>query len=320
MKDPLVHHPHQPDLNSDNTLHVISVLSNPARWHSRYRIFHHWMKAMGKTPNVALHIVESAYGDRKHELTQATNFNHLQVRTHSELWNKENLINLGVRHLLPRDWKYMAWVDGDVFFQDESWALETLHELQHFAVVQPWQTCLDLGPRGHGMNLFKSFGYVHELGIPKQKNASEPYTYGHTGYAWACRRDFYENVGGLIDFAILGSADHHMAWAMIGDVNHTVPKGLEDYLRLCQDWQKKALKITNGEVGFTHGRIEHVFHGSKNKRYYRSRWQILIDNHFTPSQDLIYDSQGVLYLKGKPELEQAIRKYNRSRCEDGIEE
>lgn len=38
--------------------------------------------------------------------------------------------------------------------------------------------------------------------------------YGHTGYVWACTRYFWENVGGLMDFCILGSADHNMALAM----------------------------------------------------------------------------------------------------------
>ena len=45
-----------------------------------------------------------------------------------------------------------------------------------------------------------------------------------------------------------------------------------------------------------------------------------VDNHFDPDTDLAYDEQGVLHLVGKPRLESAIRKYNRSRCEDSIEE
>lgn len=309
------------ELRSSNTLHVIGVVSNPARYHSRYRLARDFKAAMEATSNVSFHMVEAAFGDRHHEVTDTGNDRHLQIRTNSEAWIKENMINLAVRHLLPRDWKYLAWVDADVFFQDPNWAQETLHQLQHWPVVQPWQQCLDLGFHGNVLQMHQSFGWMHQTGIRKQRWTGEPYTYAHSGFAWACTRAFWEQIGGLLDIAILGSADHHMAWAMIGDVDSTIHRAMPpSFYRLCREWQDRAIRVTHKQVGFVNGRIEHQFHGPKNRRFYRERWQILIDHKYDPDRDIIRDDQGIVQLCSKPDLEQAIRVYNRSRFEDSIEE
>jgi len=112
-----------------------------------------------------------------------------------------------------------------------------------------------------------------------------------------------------------------MAFAMIGEVANTVHGGMSaSFKRRCAEWQDRALRITKREVGFVPGRIEHMFHGPKKRRYYRERWQILIDHNYDPDTDLAYDAQGLPIIVGKPALEQAIRLYNRSRFEDSIEE
>lgn len=314
--DQIKHH----ELKGDNVLHVVGVISNPVRYHSRYRLFREWECEMLKTKNIKLHIVEASFGDRHHEVTCHEHNGHLQLKSKQGIWIKENMINLGVRHLLPPHWKYMAWIDCDVFFRDPCWAQETLHQLQHYGVVQPWSDCLDLGNSGNVIQHFKSFGYIHQMRLKKKPVAGPGYAYAHTGFAWACTRTFWENVRGLMDFCILGSADHHQGWAMIGCVSATVPKKIsQSYVRRCHDWQQHAVKVTHGEVGYVSGRIEHKWHGSKVKRYYRDRWEILFHNHYDPDKDLAYDHQGLLHVRGKPKLVHDIHKYNLSRMEDGID-
>ncbi len=322
----LVSHIKNPDLVSDSTLHVIGVVSNPVRWQSRVRLARQWIEEMEKTPNVKAYVVEAAYGDRHFEITNAHNPQHLQLRIKSEIWIKENLINLGVKHLLPSNWKYMAWVDMDVHFRDSSWALATVHQLQHYNLVQPWSHASDLDFHGGVHQSFKSFGYLHAGG--KQKwhgKGKEGYEYAHTGFAWACTRYWYENVEKLLDFCIFGSADHHMAWACLGLVKETIHSEVnQGYLDACFDWQKKAMRATaNGvQVGFSHGRIEHHFHGPKERRQYWNRWMIPIEHGFDPHTDIGYDSQGVVQFIGpkKYEFERDIMRYNRHRLEDSIEQ
>ncbi len=306
-------HPHikHKHLSSDSTLHVIGVLSNPVRYHSRYRLARKWLKEMEETEGVQVHVVEAAYGDREWEVTEKGNPRHLQVRIKSEIWIKENLINLGVKHLLPKDWKYMAWVDMDVHFQ----------QLQHYNIIQPWSDAADLDFYGGIHQHSKSFGSLHA----KQKRkwhgrGKDGYEYAHTGFAWACTRYFYENVQKLADFNIVGAGDHLMAWACIGLVNETMPKDISTgYKWLCHDWERKAQYATAGMVGFTPGRIEHHWHGNKVNRQYWNRWEILRKNKYDPTTDIAYDSQGIIHAIGphKYDLERDIMLYNRQRREDG---
>lgn len=316
----LVRHIHNPGLSSNNTLHVVAMVSNPVRFHRRYALFRQFMAEMEATPNVKLHVVEIAFGDRAHEVTEAGNPAHLQLRCRQELWHKENALNLGIRHLLPKDWKYVAWVDGDITFRNPEWAQETMHQLQHHPVVQPWQHACDLGFEGDVMSTFDSFCSLICRGVKIQTCPTDPYKYGHSGFAWACTREFFEQVGGLMDFPILGSADHHMAWALIGGVHNSVHVGMSDSFKArAHDWQQRAFRLTRGNIGFVRGRIEHHFHGSKKNRKYRERWQILIDHKFCPDRDLMKDAQGLMVLVGKVALEMDIMRYMRQRSEDSID-
>lgn len=311
-----------PELKSDNTLYVIGVISNPVRFHSRYRLARAWLEEMRRTPNVSVHMVEACYGDRLPEVAHTEK--DLAVKVDSEIWIKENLINLGIRHCLPSDWKYVAWVDCDVSFRDPGWALATIHQLQHYNIVQPWQSATDLDFHGNVMSTWTSFGALCASGKPMCHDKTKQhlgYHYAHTGYAWACTRYFYENVGKLTDFNIVGAGDHLMAWACLNKVDATMPTQISPgYKSMCDDWEAKAFHACAGSVGFTTGRLEHNWHGSKGKRKYWSRWDILTKNDFDPKKDLAYDSQGVVVLVGKNKykIEREIMQYNRSRCEDDL--
>lgn len=275
---------------------------------------------MESTPNVIVYTVETAFGDRKFEVTTPDNPRNLQLRTRSNYWIKENMINLGVRHLLPKHWKYMCWSDCDVSFQNSNWALAAIHQLQHFSVIQPWSDCVDLDHQGAVFQNFKSFGRQHQFQIKKQKKKSDCYQYAHTGFAWCCTRTFWENAKGLMDWCPLGSGDHDMAFAMISEVETTLHGGLPDsFKRKCIEWQERVCKTTHNEVGYIPGIIKHHHHGPKKRRFYQDRWNILVENGFDPDKDIMYDHQGLIRFIGKPKLEHEINRYNLSRMEDSIE-
>lgn len=321
-------------LVNDNTLHVIGVISNPVRYQTRWRLFRRWYNEMMKTPNVKVYVVELAFGDRQFECTDPANPQHLQLRTQHELWHKENMINLAVAELLPRDWHYMCWSDTDIFwprnydyesdtFVPSGWAQETMHQLQHFHLVQPWQHAIDLSFHGSIMNTFESFCSVHLRGDKMQTAPGQPYKYAHSGFAWACTREFWQNLPGkgLMDWALVGSADHHMAWASIGKVGFSVHQEMgANFKKLATEWQDCAFDMTKGQIGYVKTRIEHKFHGPKVHRGYRERWKIFIEEHYDPIEDVAYDHHGIIYLKNKPRLEHRIRMYMRSRNEDSIDE
>lgn len=141
----------------DRTLYIIAVISNPIRYCTRDSLFEQFMQRMNSTPGARLIVVEQAFGDRHYTHTKEDNRWHVQLRAgaESEVWVKESLINIGFRHLCGQapNWKYAAWVDGDVEFRRDNWALETVEALQHVKVVQPWHTAVDLGPRGEALQI-----------------------------------------------------------------------------------------------------------------------------------------------------------------------
>jgi hypothetical protein len=270
---------------------------------------------------VRLTLVECAYGERPHELGACHHHRHVPVRARTLAWNKESLINIGIQRL-PDDWKYVAWIDADVVFRRKDWAAATVHALQQHYIVQPWSDCYDLGPAGEHVEHHVSFCKLWATGKPIKQGPScgkgTPYLFGHPGYAWAASRQALEWLGGLVDTAALGAADHHMALALLGRVMETVPGNLHSaYAAPLLRWQKRATQHINLNIGYVHGTIEHQWHGQKAKRAYVSRWDILSKHSFNPDTDLKRNLYGVTELAGnKPYLARDINLYHRSRDED----
>jgi hypothetical protein len=309
-----------------NTLHVVSVVSNPVGFASRYNLYRQFEKNI-KLHNVNLVTVELAFGDRNFEVTDKTNPNHVQVRAWDELWHKENMINIGIGRL-PSDWQYVAWIDADIHFHNPNWVNNTLNALQHHMVVQPFSDCIDLGPQGETLAWHKSFcaQYVEEPldALLKSNNGYGGYnsanniSFPHPGYAWAARREAIDGIGGLMDWAILGSADHHMAWAFVGHVMKSYPGNLHNnYLKRLLHFQERCDQHIKHDIGYVKGTILHSFHGPKTKRKYQERWSIIKKHQYDPERDIIKDSQGVYYLgSNKIGLRDDLRKYFRQRDED----
>jgi hypothetical protein len=297
-----------------NALHVVTAIANPLRWQSRLRLFREFERHMLDS-GVQLTVVECAYGDRAHEITPAQGVRHVPVRARTMLWAKENLLNIGIA-TLPQDWKYVAWIDADIAFRRKDWAVETLHALQLHDVVQPWTDCYDLGPNGEHVAVHRSFCRVWQDGGVPGTNYGP---FAHPGYAWAATRQALDWVGGLIETAALGAADHHMALALINHVERSIPGGItEAYCRPLRRWQDRAMRHIAGSIAAVPGTIEHAWHGPKSRRRYIERWDLLTRHGFDPEEDLKRNVWGVFELAGnKPALGRDIESYFRVRCEDG---
>ena len=144
------------------------------------------------------------------------------------------------------------------------------------------------------------------------------YAFAHPGYAWAATRQALNWVGGLVETAALGAADHHMALALVGRVRESVPGGIAPgYLSPLLLWQERAAHHVCGNIGYVPGTIEHAWHGSKDRRRYVDRWDVLVRHRFDPTTDLKRNTDGVFELAGnKPELRRDIDAYFRQRDED----
>ncbi len=308
-------------------LFVVTVISNPLMYKARYELYVEFAKRV-KDAGAVLVTVELAFGERKFAVTEAGNPLHIQLRTGSEcrkghmLWHKENLLKLGIARL-PKEAKYIAWIDADVVFQRPDWVTATIHQLQSYDFIQMFSHAQDLCPEGAPINGTPqvSFCYAWVNGLPRDWNKGEyAKGVGHPGYAWACRRDAYEKVGGLIDFAVLGSADRHMAYGLVDKIEFSYhPDVHPRYKHMCKRWQVNARKYIHRNIGYLPGLITHHWHGSKKFRGYSSRWKIIVDEQFNPDVDLKPDACGVYQLTERNyKLRDKIRKYFASRNEDDI--
>jgi len=298
-------------------LYVITILNNPLRWRSRYRNyheFHHHVTSHG----ARLITVELAQGDREFEITEVGHPHHVQYRIRDEMFHKENLQNLGLR-ALPADAKYVAFIDADMTFTRADWVQETLHQLQHFDVVQMFSSFTDLLPDHRTGATHPGFmwSYFHRPELLENGCYGSKWL-GSPGGAWAYRVETLQRLGGLLDRCILGSADMHMAYGLVQrPFNHADLKhGSQQYKLYVHAWQANAAQLRKN-IGYVAAHMVHKWHGPRNKRGYSDRWKILEQNNFDPYVDIIPDANGVYEFAGnKPQLRDEVRRYFRSRDED----
>lgn len=347
--EPVIHpNVHQPWQQWSHTerLHVACAYSNPFRWRTRRELMNNFRYHLEQSPNVSLYVGELAYGDRPHEVTTPDNPRDFQLRTGHELFHKENILNAVIRRF-PAGWKYGMICDADFHFTRHDWALETIHQLQHYHFVQPYSSYLDVSGSVYGTaqlptraNSTFFFNYIQngfqispqyfngklktewQKGDPGYESVMSSERYmrgiGATGGALAFRRESLDMVGGLLDRCILGHADWYMAFSLVGleapDI-HTQNYS-PDYVRYVRHWRERAESIKRN-VGYVDGMAVHYFHGSKIRRAYSSRDKILAARQYSPSSDVFPDWQGIYQLNPeKPELRDDIRQYFVSRSED----
>jgi hypothetical protein len=315
-------------------LYVISVCSNPVRYKRRWELFQQFQRHMHDVEGNLIS-VEIGYGARFPQIIPKGSYTYedpttLLFQSNEELWHKENLINLALQFLTQVDpaWEGVCWIDGDVHFQRHDIIEETAHQLQHYDFVQMFSHALDLGPNlepirmNHGFvwayhnNQFQApqgagyGGYYNEKGV-----------FWHPGFAWAARRTALEKVQ-LLDKAILGAGDHHMALSLIGQGARSLPKGIsKGYRDMVLQWQEQAEYHIRRNVGYVPGTITHYWHGSKKSRKYVERWKILIDNQYDPVKDISREPSGIYRLNmnhglRSVKLRDQIRAYFRQRNED----
>jgi len=310
-------------------LYVITAIINQVRFLSRWNTYFAFEKHVIDSGAVLV-TVEYAFGEREFVIKEPYNENHIivQRRTSSEIWTKENAMNLGMQYL-PPDWEYVCFSDADFHFLDPNWVDNCLHKLQHYPVIQMFNQVTYLGPYGQVINTRMSFAsrWLHGLDfsshgkkisnkifekprafLPAVDLAYRDQQYqneggkasddwGPPGGAWAYRRKELEEVGGNIDFCILGSADWYQAAGIIGFMEQAIPPEYgAEFRRQLLNWQDIALKAWRKNMGVMEQTAVHYFHGSFKDRRYGKREVILKDNWYNPLTDVKYSTQGVIIL------------------------
>ncbi len=269
-------------------------------------------------------VVELAFGESPYVLGNNLADRIVRRRSNTVLWQKERLLNIAVEEL-PNTCDKVAWLDGDILFDNNDWIQETGRQLQQYAVVQPyhiaWFPPRDYRncpcdriveeeseiPSRHGV------AYLYELG--------KSYGRGHPGLAWAARRSLLKCVG-FYDRAIVGGADSLQMLAMFGPPGcdglgrflsrFTSPHHVNDML----GWAVRLCSEVNRKVSYVKGSVLHLWHGDRKDRQYETRFGILKDADFNPSVDIAVDSNGCWqWNSDKRELHRRVKEYFHERRE-----
>ncbi|EQC34951.1 hypothetical protein SDRG_07749 [Saprolegnia diclina VS20] len=315
------------------TLHVILVYSNPQGFASRRKLLlqtHRHLLAL----QAALHgrdkleiaVAQIAYDSLDFVSLDVQGQYDLTLRTPSvnAIWSKENLINLTVRNILQRTAhcaEYFAYVDADITFESPHVVTDTLDRLHPHAMLQLFETATLENPTPV---VVKGFGYQYHMNnklASALKNVSNDHEeYWHPGFAWALHRDVFLATGGLIERSY-GSADRHMAMAILGRAQDSIPTNYTiapAYSQMILDWQAVAMEY-GVQLGYVPGSIFHSWHGSLVNRQYMGRWQTLAKHQFDPFEHLhVSPETGLLEWSAaaSPELRDEVATYFSNRDED----
>jgi hypothetical protein len=300
----------------EDKLHVIAVISNPCNYKIRYSLANDFFKRMEDDSNIILYIVELVYGKQEFAVTTDTNKRHLQLRGETPLWHKENIINLGVKYLLPNDWKAMAWIDADIEFENPHWASDALKILNNGNdFIQLFTHAINMDYSKNILTTFTGFGYQYSKNLKKNSTENQ---YWHPGFAWACNRNTYDKIGGIFQEGVLGSGDNIMCHMIIKKAPESLKKGMdESYIKFIENIQSKFEGV---KLGYVPGNIRHFYHGKKENRNYNGRDDILINHKYNPYTYITTDDVGLIIpTKDCPkDFIKDIMSYFEERNEDEI--
>uniref|UniRef100_A0A6C0E8Q8 Glycosyltransferase n=1 Tax=viral metagenome TaxID=1070528 RepID=A0A6C0E8Q8_9ZZZZ len=311
----------------EENLNVICVISNPCNYKRRIELANIFIAHMNNTKNVKLYIVECIYpkyGQTEYKVTESGNPCHLQLTAETILWTKENMINLGVQKLLPKDYKAFAFVDADLHFNNNLWAEETLNKLLTYDVLQVFETGYNLNKMNQvdeKCKMLYSYCYLWKK-INREHNADMSHVkhkFRHQGWGWAMTRKAYEKMGGLYDLGILGGGDTILAksltaWRYMYRSKPYV-KCSDGFVKSLYDYQIRCIGLN---VDYVSGSVYHYYHGSLTNRKYIDRWNIIIGYGYNPYTFLTRNACGMYTATSAfpIEMQKEIIIYFKERDED----
>lgn len=274
-------------------LWVITSYFNPARYTTKRRNFDAFMAGIEEVGANVI-VVEMAFGEAKFELEPIEGV--IQFRGPAVMWQKERLLNVAAARL-PASCRKIAWVDADILFEEADWMERTSDALERCVVLQPFSEAVRLNRenRDHeGAVFYESFAslFVRDPSIAKTSR-----NHGHTGFAWAARRELFEQCG-LYDACISGGGDHLMAHAFSASIAsspcvHYTFGGADRYAEHFVRWGKGARDFVGGRIGVVPGRIRHLWHGELADRSYSERERHFRTLGFDPDKHLKHDGNGM---------------------------
>lgn len=300
-------------------LAVVTCYFNPAGYRTRRENFRTFAAA-AVSQGAELVVIEAGTPGRW-EVDPRPGIRVLRVEWRDALWQKERLLNVAIDRLQP-EYGSVAWVDGDIVFDDPEWIRRTRECLGRHRLCQLFGTAQWLSRYGVPEPWYPG-GPIARLSVPKAFESTRGHVHfghGHPGFAWAARRETLLEVGGLYDRHILGSGDTIMVLGWYGWPDHAyLERFTGPFKAAARRWVERTGRIVRGDVGYVKGNIRHLWHGERANRDYDGRILRAAIAEFDPDKHLELDAQGLwAWSASAPEqMKRTTREYFYSRKEDG---
>lgn len=234
----------------------------------------------------------------------------VEVGPENLLWQKEPMLNRIAREV-PLHIPHIAAVDADVHFTNPHWADLSAKVLESTPVIQPFSVAV-WGDESGRPEMTRTCAAKHGL-------SSEWTT--HPGFAWAFRREFFEEVG-FYPWSVTGAGDTATATGLldvrmfpstekaIGRLN--LANGIAD------EWIGRAKAFMGFcSAGWVEGQVWHEWHGSRKDRQYVHRHVIMDKIDVTEHVRLNLDGILEWTEDATQEAREGLAYYFNTRREDG---
>lgn len=286
-------------------LHTIIVYYNFCNYKSRYDVAKKFIEKYDKILN--LYIVELTINNQEYVFTEKNNNKHLQLNTSCFFWYKENLINIAINKLLPKDWKYVSWIDCNIEFENDDFVDKTIDQLQKYDFVQMFSTIKYLDNDNNIMNIYKSFVYSINTELDL---SSKP------GGAWACTRCGYNKISKLFEVSLCES-DCILAHALCLKKNYYKNKNSK-YVKIVDKYVNNIIE-NNVSVHYANNKIKYYWHGNQeNRNYHIFRKNMIMKYNYDPKEHLYYENDIIKLNEKYVDIINYTEKYFHSRSEDNL--
>lgn len=303
------------DSNTDNSrnkqfgeLAVVTCYFNWCDYKTPARNLHRFIRSM-KVQDVPLFGIELSITNH-FETAGIPGWRHFKVASKNICFQKEALINLCVKKLHPRFTK-IAWIDCDVEFDTKDWYVRLSTALDYKKLIQPFRTCYWTDQKGH----------VYKDALSFFLDQAKDQWAGHPGFAMACTRDYFTQIG-LFPYCAIGNGDTIFAFGVCSgptltkyEVRGVMPDNVKSKKYL--EWKRKTKKFFSNDYGVIDGCVYHEHHGSFQNRDYWNRCQKYLAN-YNFEKHVRLDERGILEFTDEFTVEQRERllEYFKNRKED----
>ena len=244
-------------------------------------------------------------------LGEPTEFRLLFLRGESVLWQKEALVNAGIKRFCT-DYDAVAWIDSGILLSC-GWAARTLRALETHDAVQCYDRGVWLGEDGCKTSTRAGYIWYRERYHPGAWQIDPPRgPKPSVGGAWAARTKLLRRLP-LYDRNVVGGGD---TWWLNGVLHvntpealvtrHLTPKHRADVCR----WINRA-RAMELRVGWLPGEYTHLWHAEQVDRRHWERHQILVRHGYDPQRYTRLNADGLVEwtTEAPPVMSQEVQEF-----------